>query len=64
MRESIERYLEEKFEVAERWDNESWVLVGRMEDVTVEEIVRLMGLEVDGYGVRGEGEMDVWCCWL
>jgi hypothetical protein len=58
MRERVERYLEERFEVAKRWENESWVMAWELEYAAVEEIVRLMGLEGEGYGVWGEMEIQ------
>jgi hypothetical protein len=63
MREWVERYLEERFEVAERWENESWVRAWGLECAAVDEIVRLMGLDGEGYGVWGEGEMEVQRRW-
>jgi len=61
MREWLENYLEERFEVAERWQNGSWMTAWGLEHGAVEEIVRLMGLE--GYGVWGAREMEAQRAW-
>jgi hypothetical protein len=63
MREWLENYLEERFKVAERWQNESWVTAWGLEHGAVEEIVRLMGLGLEGYGVWGAREMEVQRAW-
>jgi hypothetical protein len=63
MREWLENYLEERFEVAERWQNESWMTAWGLEHAAVEEIVRLMGLRLERYGVWGAREMEVQRAW-
>ena len=63
MREWLENYSEKRFEVAERWQNESWMTAWGLEHAAVEEIVRLMGLRLERYGVWGAREMEVQRAW-
>jgi hypothetical protein len=60
----VENYLKERFELAERWPNSSYLTAMGVEESFVEDVVRLLGLGLDGgFGVVGEREMEVQRRW-
>ncbi|KAE8448106.1 hypothetical protein EG329_009871 [Mollisiaceae sp. DMI_Dod_QoI] len=59
----LEGYLEERYKLAEDWGSEPWQLARDFDTGIVIEILRVMGLNEQGFEVMGDKEVDLQIMW-